>query len=77
MGRGDGQSKFTYARHRNPFHDQFNGEIYHGRAHNETVEPDVEDVSHESSSAQPKQALLALTLQLPLALPQTPSPSPT
>ena len=60
-----------------PFHDLFNTNIYHGRAHNETVEPDVEDISHESSSVQPKQALLALALQPPLALPQTPSPSAT
>ena len=59
------------------FHDLFNGNIHHGWSHNETVEVDVEEISHESSSVQPKQALLALEIQSPLALTQNPSPSPT
>ena len=32
-----------------PFYDLLNGGIYHVRAHNESAEADVEDISRESS----------------------------
>ena len=60
-----------------PLNDLFNGGVYHERAHNKTIDPDVEEIGHVSSSVQTKQEPLAFPLQPPLVLLRTTSLSPT